>query len=262
MGYSGIPGAAGGAGGGGGGGSDVIWTWNGADLSQFRQLGTPELDTSGGAAITVVTSLYGQSMLRVTGGGANANAFSQWVLSTSEFTDPIPTRYVLEIHYAQAQNGAGGLTNSSWCGFSHFCRYNSPGNVRAWTFAQNGASNSHAQLFTRDTTFSTAGTTPPGTAPSSSSDRGAFHRLTMAQDRRGGADPFDIYLRGRYWGSSNSEVLDVNNDSNQLDFDAGAYDGLTPNTFGIAARWDANAAHFFDISTLRVIKHPADCTVS
>lgn len=238
----------------GGGAPDILWEWNGADVSQFRQGATPELDTATGSLLSVVgTGQYGQTVLRVAAGGSAGDA--QWVIDPATFPDGVPARHVLEVIYDEFDSGAGVKNPAgTYVGLSHFCLYNSPGNVRAWSYCQGAAINSHAQMFTRNTTFGIAGGTPPGFAPGTTGTRMANHKIQFIHQL--GAT-YDAYLTGRYVNPTNGETLDRNNDGKQLDFDAGAYDTLTPNTYGIVGRFGAGSNRC-DISAIRVRTHPAD----
>jgi len=241
------------AGGGGGGASNTIWQWDGT-LGQFTDGATPEVDSGAGGVLSVVTGRFNQPVLRVASGvGAG---FSSWAIKTSEFSGGPPSRYVMEMMIDEMDDGVGGKTPSSRVGFSHFCQYNGAGNILAYSLCQYGSLPAYFQVWTRNTTFGSSGGTPPGRHPQGTTARGAWHRIEVVMDLSG---TFDMETRAD-WQVASALVVGVNNDATQLDFDAGRFDGETPNTFGLAASWVA-VAHRMDIRTLRILKHPADVGV-
>jgi len=236
----------------GGGDPNVLWRWNGVDLSQWRTTAA-EVDTTGGAVLSL-SSLRGQPNLRFRAGGAFG--FAQWVVDPAEFPSGIPARFVLEIIYDEFDNGSGTKNPSSTaCGVSLFCRYNSPGNVRAWTLAQNGNGNFQLQIYTRDTTFSNPGATPTGEEPGAGANRGAYHQLIVTQEV---GTPFDMFYFGRFQGQNAEQIQNRSGNPGGIDFDGGAYDGIIPNTIGVAFRDNVGQTSWCEISSIRMLKHPAD----
>jgi len=233
-------------------GGDVIWQWNGSDLSQFTDGATPEVDDGADGFLAVVTGRFNQPTLRVEAG--TANGFSSWVIDPApNFPSGPPSRYVLDMIIDQMGDGVGGFSPSSRVGFSHFCQYNGPGDVLAYSLCQYGNLNSYFQVWTRNTTFGSSGTTPAGRDAGTSDVRGVRHTVEVLQDVSG---TFDMMTRSRFQ-ESGSLLVNANNGSLQLDFDSGAFDGEVANTFGLAASW-TSVGHFSDILMLRVLKHPAD----
>jgi hypothetical protein len=236
--------------------TDLIWAWNGVDLTQFTDGATPELDTSTGAALSVENSPEGavHKVLRATAG--TGSGFSQWVIDEAEFPT-LPSRYVLEISCVHHEDGASGYNIGSRVGFSHFCEYVGPGDVNAYSLCQYGNLNSYLQVWTRGTTFASAGGTPSAVAAGTalSAALGYTHRLEV---RHQIGATYDMYyaLEG-HGGGLASVVKDYESDAATLDFDAGAYNNVTPNTFGLAANWSAGQ-HFVDFGYIRIRQHPAD----
>jgi hypothetical protein len=232
--------------------SDIVFQWNGSDLSQFTNGGTPEVDDGATGSISVVTGRFNQPVLRVTSTGVGN---SSWALDpTTVFPDGVPSRYVLDMIIDQMGDGIGGFAPGSRVGFSHFCQFNGAGDILAWSLCQYGNINNYFQVFTRNTTFGSSGTTPTGRSPGATGVRGVRHTVDAIHDLSG---TFDIMSRSTFQDSSATMLTNANNDGSQYDFDAGAYNGQNPNTFGLAASWVA-ANHFSDILALTVRQHPAD----
>lgn len=232
--------------------SEVLWQWNGSDLSQFTDGATPEVDDGADGFLAVVTGRFDQPTLRVEAG--TANGFSSWAIDPApNFPSGPPSRYVLDMIVDQMGDGVGGFAPSSRVGFSHFCQYNGPGDILAYSLCQYGNLNSYFQVWTRNTSFGSSGTTPPGRDPGTSDVRGVRHTIEVVQDMSG---VFDMMTRSRFQDSS-TYTINANNGSLTLDFDSGAFDGEIPNTFGLAASW-TSVGHFADILALRILRHPAD----
>lgn len=236
----------------GAGAEGLLWRWNGADLSQFRLGGAPELDTTGGAVLAI-SAYFGHPTIRATVGGAAG--YAQWVIDPAEFPDGVPTRYVLEILYGEFDDGAGGKNPINFeMGFSHFCLYNAPGDVRAFTLAQSANGTFQTQILTRGLTFANSGSTPNGQNPGTGGDRGSMHRMVVTQDRQGA---FDMFYSATFDG--NAATADNQAGGSNLDFDAGAYDGLSPNTFGLALReFVGRPGAYCEIKSIRILSHPGE----
>ena len=139
-------------------------------------------------------------------------------------------------------------------GFSHFCKYISPGNVLAYSLCQAGDGNSLYQVFTRTTSFGSSGGTPTGRNPGSATTRGARHRVEVRQDLSG---TYKIDLISHFHTDEFTGRFNWNNSDSLIDLDSGAYDGETPNTFGLAMFATA-VNHRADISYIQILQHPAD----
>lgn len=238
--------------GGGVAANSLIWEWNKTDLSQFTDGADPEVDDGNPGTLSVVTGRFDVPVLRVTAGAAAG--LCQWAVNTSEFPNGFPERYLLEYYIDQADDGGGGLPSSS-VGISQFCQYNGAGDVLAHTLTQYGNLNAFVQVFTRNTTFGTAGTTPTALQPGSGATRGVFHRFETVQQV--GAT-FDIFYQFYgLQGGGNTQIADAETDAGNIDLDAGNYDNETPNTIGIAARFFATS-DFFDFRYIRLLTFPGD----
>ena len=230
---------------------NLLFQWNGIDVKQFQNNGIPSLDDGAQGVLTRVIGRFNQPVLRVTAQAAAGK--SQWAIKAAELPAVLPSRYILDFEIDQMSDGAGGFNVGDQCGFSHFCQFNAPGDVLAYSLLQYGNINNYLQLWTRNTTFANSGTTPIGRGPGNGSDRGVRHIVEVMQDLSG---TYDINLRSRFEGQASVSYY-TNNDATNLDLDAGAFDGEVPNTFGLAAAFVA-INHFIDISVFRILKHPAD----
>lgn len=240
-----------GAGGGSSGDPAVIWEWDGT-LDQFTNGGTPELDGSGGATLSLVTDQYDNPVLRATCGGTFA--MSQWVIDPAQFP-VLPMRYRIEWDLIAAENGLGAAGATANLGPTLFCQYNGPGDVQAYSLCPYANTvNASLQVWARGGTMAASGATPGGVSVGTNFDtQGMQTRMTVSSKV---GTPFQ--LRYLLWGvKDNFDTRDVQNDVT-LDMDGTRFDARVPNTFGIAARWNANRAETIDIENFRILKHPMD----
>jgi len=235
------------------GDANLIWAWNGVDLSQFRNGATPELDGTGGA-LASIESFRGRPVLRFTGGGSFA--FAQWAIDPSEFPAGIPARYRLEVTYEQFDDGAGVKTPIGLeCGPSLFCRYDGPGDVTALNMCQAANGNSLLQVWARGATMSNAGSTLTGANPGATTTRQSVQRFDVVQ-QVGAA--YSLFYASTFRKPNVESTRFEDADGGNIDLDGTRFDNVIPNTFGIAYRDNANNPSWCEISQFRVLKHPAD----
>jgi len=179
--------------------------------------------------------------------------YASWAIDPAALSQDMPRRYTIEYEIEEFDNGAGTKSVNMRVGPALFCQYNGPGNILAYSACTYGNLANFMQVWTRNTTISSSGGTPTWDTPGTSTRRGVVYTVDVEMVL--GAT-FDMHLKA-FNQVATTNVTRWYNGDNLLFFDGTRFDNETPNTIGLSGSYDA-AGYYCDITTFRVLKHPAD----
>lgn len=242
---------------GGGTASDVIWKWNETDLLEFTAPATPNIGNSFGTAPTiayVASGHRGIPVIECTNPAAAAFGGAGWSIDPANFSEALPTRFILEYFLEQIHTPNVGFH----FGPMLFCD-------EVDTGAGYGLFRSANNMI--PVRFAAAGPTVLGGTPphlqvgvdGTNDDQGIWVRCEVLFAQ--GSPPTWFVNTQEHYGLNGAGGNSYHNTPGNLDWGAleADFNAWAPTTIGLVARGNGAAADdTAQISSIILRKHPMD----